>query len=111
MRESDALQKLRVPFKGGKTEEAPSIIMWRFPRLRHEDICPRCKERNWKGLNGKDWRNWVPKSKHYQCRNYSAPFVTISGRAISLPKWLSISEIKIRKGMLFKLRQTKEYTI
>jgi hypothetical protein len=57
-------------------------------KIEKGSLCPRCGGEKLYRTNRRRWMRRFPQSKHYQCGDCRADFLTIFGWAIRLPKML-----------------------
>jgi len=46
-------------------------------RIKEGDPCPQCQEGKLYRVHRKGWMRWIPKSRHYKCKNCQAGYLTI----------------------------------
>ena len=51
----------------------------------HGTICPRCKQGRLSRRHRKSWMRFIPRSKHFECGNCAARFLSIFGGIMKLP--------------------------
>lgn len=62
-----------------ENNRTPKII-----RLKNGDPCPLCEKGEMERIKRMKWMYLLPKSKHYECRECYARFLTLYGRSIRL---------------------------
>jgi hypothetical protein len=46
-------------------------------RIEEGDHCPQCREGRLSRVRRRGWMRWIPKSRHYKCKNCQAGYLTI----------------------------------